>query len=228
MMSDLFDFIVKYSGAFSVVFSAIVTVSTIVYSCLTYKLFAETKKMRMVQTEPKIEITIKSADIAIHMVRLHVKNIGLGPAINVKFNPKVIRGGEVAQSLLDELTMINFFNTGFNYFGPSQERYSSYADMTTGYDGKIESVLAFDISYESTTGVKYQESSTIDMSELKGAYRLGTPNLYSIAKSIEKIQHDVSHITSGSKKIGVQIYTAKDRRKEQEKHRELIKNTVKK
>lgn len=98
--------------------------------------------------------------------------------------------------------------------------------MTQGHDGKIESVLAIEISYGSTTGVKYKEQAIIDMSELKGEYQLGTPNLYSIAKSLEKIQKDISHITSGYKKIGAQIYTAEDRQKEQEERRAFIEEAT--
>lgn len=48
--------------------------------------------MRQVQTEPKIEITARSMEFAIHILRLHVRNIGLGPALNVKFKPRVVEG----------------------------------------------------------------------------------------------------------------------------------------
>ena len=224
--SEILDFLNKNSGALTVLFTAVVTISTVIYSILTGKLVSETKRMRQVQTEPKIEVTIKSFDFAIHIVRLHVRNIGLGPAINVKFDPKVLSGGPAAQELLDEFTQSNFLKTGLNYFGPGQERYSHYTQMTQGHDGKIESVLAIDISYESTTGVKYKEQAMIDMSELKGEYQLGTPNLYSIAKSLEKMQQDISHITSGYKKIGAQIYTAEDRQKEQEERRAFIEEAT--
>lgn len=44
--------------------------------------------MRQVQTEPKIEILLQSLDIAVHIVCLHIRSIGLGPAINIKFTPK--------------------------------------------------------------------------------------------------------------------------------------------
>lgn len=102
------------------------------------------------------------------------------------------------------------------YFGPGQERYSHYTQLTQQYNEKIESVLAIEISYQSTTGVKYIEQSIIDMSELKGAYQLGTPNLYSMAKSLEKIQKDISKIASEHKKISAHIYTAKDRQIEKD------------
>lgn len=216
--SEILNFLNENSGALTVLFTAVVTISTVIYSVLTGKLVSETKRMRQVQTEPKIEVTIKSFDFAIHIVRLHVRNIGLGPAINVRFDPKVLSGGQAAKDLLNEFTQSNFFKIGLNYFGPGQERYSHYTQMTQGHHGKIESVLAIEISYESTTGVKYKEQATIDMSELKGEYQLGTPNLYSIAKSLEKIQNDISHITSGYKKSSAQIYTAEDRQKEEERH----------
>ena len=214
--SEVLDFLNKNSGALTVLFTAVVTISTVVYSILTGKLVSETTKMRQVQTEPKIEITIKPFDFAINIVRLHVRNIGLGPVINVTFNMKVISGGEIAQALIDEFSKANFLQIGLKYFGPAQERYSHYTQLTQQYNEKIESIIVIEISYQSTTGVKYIEQSIVDMSELKGAYQLGTPNLYSMAKSLEKIQKDISHIVSGHKKISAQIYTAEDRQKEEE------------
>lgn len=226
-ISEVLEYLNKNSGALTVLFTAVVTVSTVAYAVLTSILVSETKRMRQVQTEPKIEVTIKSFDFAVHIVRIHVRNIGLGPAINVRFTSRVLSGGEAAQALLEEFTKTNFFKIGLKYFGPGQERYSHYTQMTEGHDGKIESVLAIDLAYESTTGVKYKEQATIDMSELKGEYQLGTPNLYAIAKSLEKIQGDFAHITSGFKKIGTNVYTAEDRAKEHEKQRAFIEEAKK-
>lgn len=65
--SEVLDFLNKNSGALTVLFTAVVTISTVIYSVLTGKLVSETKRMRRVQTEPKIEVTIKSFDFAIHI-----------------------------------------------------------------------------------------------------------------------------------------------------------------
>lgn len=92
-MAEIFDFLNGNSGALTVIFTAVVTISTVVYACLTYVLVKETRLMRQVQTEPKIEITARSMEFAIHILRLHVRNIGLGPALNVKFKPRVVEGG---------------------------------------------------------------------------------------------------------------------------------------
>jgi hypothetical protein len=221
-ISEIIEFLNKNSGALSVIFSAVVTFATLAYSILTAKLVSETIKMRQIQTEPKIEITIKNFDFAINIVRLQVRNIGLGPALNIKFKPEVQSGGDAAQSLLQEFTQTNFFKIGLNYFGPGQEIHSSYTQISENYQAKVESVLLFNLEYESTTGVKYHDKAIIDMSELIGISQLGIPNLYSIAKSLEKIKEDFSHVTSGFRKINTNIFTSEDREKEQREQEEYF------
>ena len=216
MLSELIDYLNKNSGALTVVFTGVVTISTVAYALLTWKLVSETRKMRQVQTEPRIEIALKSLDFAINIARLHVRNIGLGPAINVKFGPRVVAGGDAARVLLEEFTRTNFFKVGLKYLGPSQELHSGYTQMIHDTEAKVQSVLVFDLEYKGATGKKYKDQITIDMSEQKGAYQLGTPNLYSIAQSLKKIQEEFSHVISGFKKINADIYTAEDRAREDE------------
>lgn len=213
-MSEVLDFLNKNSGALTVIFTGVVTLATAVYAVLTWLLVNETRLMRQVHTEPKLEITARSLDIAIHIVRLHIRNIGLGPALNVKFSPRVIAGGESAQNLLAEFTETNFFSVGLAYFGPGQKRTSHYTQMTEDHDGKIASVLAFDVAYESVTGKRYKEALTIDMSEQKGSYQLGKPHIYAIVQSLEKIKKDIHHITTGFKRVRADVYTREDRKAE--------------
>lgn len=218
-MTEILDYLNKNSGAFTVIFTAVVTAATAVYALLTYVLVKETRLMRQVQTEPKIEITAKSLDVAIHILRLHIRNIGLGPALNVRFTPKVVTGDTSAKDLISEFTETNFFKVGLSYFGPGQERLSGYTALTQNHEGKIASVIAFDVEYESTTGKKYKETILIDMSEHKGAYQLGKLHMYSIAQSLEKLQKDVGHIVSGFKRIRTDVFTAEDREVEAEEWR---------
>lgn len=216
MLSELIGYLNRNSGALMVVFSGVVTISTVAYALLTWKLVSETRKMRQVQTEPRIEIVLKSLDFAINIARLHVRNIGLGPAINVNFVPRIVTGGDEAKALLEEFTRTNFFKVGLKYLGPGQELHSGYTQMSHNTEAKIESVFVFDLEYQGATGKKYKDHITIDISEHKGAYQLGTPNLYSIAQSLKKIQEEFSHVISGFKKINADIYTTEDRMKEDE------------
>jgi len=213
---DFLNFLKENSAALTVLFAGAVTIATVVYAVLTWKLVSETRLMRRVQTDPRIEITINSLDIAIHLVRLRIRNIGQGPALGLKFSPRVIAGAESAQALLDDFTDINYFQTGISYFGPGEERFSSYTEMVKDHDGKIASVIAFDLEYKGASGSKHSESVVIDMAEYKGTYRLGKPHLYSIAQSLEKLQEDVGHITSGFKRLRADVYSQADRDLERE------------
>jgi hypothetical protein len=180
-LADILNFLKQNSEALTVIFTAVVTLSTLVYAILTAFLVSETRKMREVQTEPKIHITIDSFDCAIYIVRLNIQNIGLGAASELQFYPSVISGGESAEKLLREFTKSNFFNTGLRHFGPGQNIYSSYSLTTEDYEGKSSSILSFKLNYKGATGKKYNEEIILDMSELKGRQQLGKPNLYAIA-----------------------------------------------
>ncbi|RQM70880.1 hypothetical protein [Aeromonas hydrophila] len=216
-MAEILDLLKQNSDALTVIFTAVVTLSTVVYAILTGILVSETRKMREVQTEPKIHITIDSFDFAIHIIRLNIQNIGLGPASELKFEPAVIEGGASAENLLGEFTKSNFFKTGLRHFGPGHNIYSSYTQTTEDFEGKSSSILSFKLSYKSATGKKYTDEIILDMSELKGRYQLGRPNLYEIAKSMEKIQKDIGNIASGFKRLKIDVYSSEDRQVEKEK-----------
>jgi len=196
MLAQAIAFLNSNSGALTVIFTAVVTISTVAYAILTWSLVSETKKMREAQTEPRIEITLKPLDFAINIVQLRIRNIGLGPARNVKFTSNVASGGEGAEKLLGEFNKASFLKTGLKYLGPGQEMHSGYTQITKDFDAKIASVLTYGIEYESVTGKKYRDQTTIDVGELKGMNQLGKPNLHSIAQSIEAIQKEFSHVVS--------------------------------
>ena len=215
-MTEILNFLKEYSDALTVIFTAVVTLSTVVYAILTGVLVSETRKMREVQTEPKIHITIDSFEFAIHIIRLNIQNIGLSPASDLQFEPSVIEGGESAKKLLAEFTESNFFKTGIRHFGPGQNIYSTYTQTTVDFEGKSSSILSFKLSYKSATGKKYTEEIILDMSELKGRYQLGKPSLYAIAQNLENIQKDIHHIVSGFKRVKTDVYSSEDRKVERQ------------
>lgn len=209
-----------------VIFTAVVTLSTVVYAILTAMLAVETKKMRQVQTEPKIEVVLRPREEIINIVNIYIKNIGLGPAYDLKFDIKAEQGGEGAKRLIEDFTRCNFFRTGLKYIGPGQEIASDYSQLTEMFDQKIESVLNVTILYKSVTKKCYQEKFRIDFSEFKGRSQLGKPHLYSIAQSFEKLQKDIGHLVSGFKHIQADIHTFEDRervRKEREEQLEQMR-----
>jgi len=226
--AEIIKFLNDNAGALSVLFTAVVTVSTVVYAVLTAILVSETRRMRKVQTEPMIEVVPSDFDFAIHFLRLRIKNIGLGPAKNVRFSTEVVAGGESAKKLLDEFTSSNFFDTGLKYFGPGQEMFSHYTQMNEDFEGKVESVLAVGVEYESLTGKKYKDNITIDLSEMRGRYQLGKPNAYAIATSLEKIERHFSQISTGFHRLKVDVFDREDREEDRKRTERQIEEFKKK
>ncbi|MGZ7180283.1 MAG: hypothetical protein ACXVIB_05720, partial [Halobacteriota archaeon] len=73
------------SGAITVVFSGLVAISTVAYAILTWRLVSETKRMREVQTEPNISISIQQAGRWGNELEMIIQNIGSGEAFDVTF-----------------------------------------------------------------------------------------------------------------------------------------------
>ena len=221
-MDTLFKFLTENSGALSILFSAAVTVATVVYAILTWKLVTETRLLREAQTEPRIEISAQPFETAFNLLRLQVRNTGLGPAQRLRFRIKVIEGGEPAQRMLVELTNPNFFAKGLEYFGPGQERFSAFTNMAVDFNAKVAAVFEVTMRYEGATGKRYEASTIIDMAEWKGAQQLGTPSLYKIANSIDKLQRDIGHLTLGFRRLKVDAYTQDDRDQENDELRQRL------
>jgi len=221
-VSEIIDFLNKNAGTLNVIFTGVVTVATAVYAALTWKLVNETRLMREVQTEPKLAVTLHSIDEAIHIVRLHFRNVGQGPALAVKFSARVEVGNEVSSALLDEFIKPNFFKTGLAYLGPGQERLSMYTQLNENHDAKLSTVLAFDVECTSVTGKKYKDTLVVDMSEYKGTHQLGKPHMYAIAQSLEKLQKDVYRLIGGSKRLKADVYSAEDRARERAEFDERV------
>jgi hypothetical protein len=214
----MLNFLNQNSGALIVIFTAVVTFSTVIYALLTAMLVTETRRMRQAQTEPKVQIIVKQWDQWINIV-------GLGPAYDISFNVSADAGGEGAEKLITDFTKANFFRIGLKYLGPGQELVPGYSQMTKDFEKKIESILVFTVQYQDATGKKYQESFRIDFSEFKGTTRIGKPHLYAIAENLEKIEKDISNIATGFKRIQVDIYNNDDRKEEQKEWDEESKES---
>ena len=176
--------------------------------------------MRQVQTEPKIEVTVKSREEWISFLHAYVRNIGLGPAYDITFHIAAETESEGARALIEDFTKANFFQTGLKYLGPGQEAVSGYTRTTEKFEEKIVSILIFTVCYRGATGQSYQEKFRIDFSEFKGQRQLGKPHLYAIAQSLEKIQTDIHNLATGFHRIKADVYNREDRELEREEWEE--------
>ena len=104
------------------------------------------------------------------------------------------------------------------------------AAFTQGFEKKIKAILNVELSYRSSTGRKYSDKYSIDMSQFEGAGGLGTPHLYSIAQSLKKLQEDFHRISSGFNKLKVETYSHEDRERAraewEEQRNEMLQNRL--
>ena len=193
----LLEFLNQNSGAFAVVFSAVVAFATVVYAILTWRLVSETRKMREAQTEPKISATIQPREEWINFIDMVIQNIGLGPAYNIKFDVKpdfeYVKG-----SFLSEL---GFMKNGLRYLAPNQKLQFFLTSMTENFEEKTKKPFEIKVTYRNSMGKKYEDVYVIDFSQLIGLRQLGEPSLYKIAKNIEKIQRDLHDLSTHIMKV---------------------------
>jgi len=221
-MQEMINSINSNYGIISLLFSLVVMISTVVYALLTAILVNETKKMREVQTEPKIQIVLESFEFAVNFLKLNIKNIGNGPAVNVQFKSSIENGGITGEKILKDFSSVKAFSEGISYLGPNQSFNSHYTKYSSEAENYLNTVLKIETTYQSLTRKKYKETIYIRFNELEGLYQFGKPNMYSIAKSLEKIEHDINWITTGFKKIKVDIYDSDDRDEEMKEYEERI------
>jgi hypothetical protein len=225
-MDCFIKFLNANNGLFSLVFSFFVMISTVTYAILTYVLVKETRKMREIQTEPRIQIVLETFESNVNSIKLNIKNIGQGPAMNIIFKPSVINGNGEGENIIKRFTTVSAFSSGLKYLGPSQSFDTNYYNVITGGIKKeilFGIVLNIEVKYRSITKKKYTENIIINFNELEGSYSLGKPNLFSIAQSLEKIENILYNITSGFIKMKIDTYNSVDREIEKNRIDEMYK-----
>lgn len=227
VMTELLAFLDAHSGALLALFSAVVMVATVVYAILTAALVRETRRMREVQTEPRIEVVAEPKEEYISIITLLVRNIGAGPAYDVRFSIRGESASEGEAALIADFTRSRFLLTGLKYLGPGQHIRSSYTQMNKDHDKKMSARLLVTVEYSSALGRSYRDVLSIDFEEFKGYGRVGKPHLYAIAQSLAMIDRHVGWLATGFKKLGVNVYSAKDREQERQEMEEIMEEVRK-
>lgn len=201
-----------------IVFTAVVPVSTVFYAVLTWRLVVETRRMREVQTEPRVSVRLELATHVGHGgIELVVRNEGQGPAQNIQFNFQgdptyFIDHGQ--QQPTDQIPVIK---NGLPYLGPNQEfRILLGWLFGESFERASQGPWTFHIDYENQLGKPLNCGYTLDFSQFSGLIVGGGPPLVKIEKHLEAIQKDLSHLTTGFRKLHVLTQTKEESRKEME------------
>ena len=219
-MGDLIAFVNANSGALNLLFAVVVAAATVVYAWLTAKLVAETRRLRQVQTEPHIEVFYRPRDEWISLLDVVAKNIGNGPAYDLKFTWEATASNKGSDNLLARLQELKGFSSGIAYLGPSQEFFSFWTQMTEDFEDKVATQIRVRSTCRGVTGVVYDRQHLLDLSELKGISRIGEPPLLKMAKCLEAMQKDLHHVATGFNRPNVDVFTHEDRERERQEREE--------
>ena len=209
------------AGAIQVIFSALVTLATLVYAGLTWSLVSETRRMRRAQTDAKMTIGLDVREEAINLVELFVRNEGVGPAYDVRFSVEMVGSGGHAE-ILDSILSLGFIDQGLAYFSPGQEIRSFLTSMAIEFEAKIATKIRVAITYSTASGERTKDEYVLDLAVFKGRHQLGEPDLHSVAKSLKSLAKDVDHLASGWKKLQVITQDKAEYRQEQEETIEAL------
>jgi hypothetical protein len=195
-------------------FSGLVALSTLVYAVLTWKLVTETRRMREAQTEPKVSVFVELNDHVSRGVDLVIRNVGQGPAFDIRFafqgDPAVFAD----DCPLDQLPIIK---NGLSYLAPNQTfRFMLGVLVGQYFERAMRSSWSFDVTYGNEAGRSRRDSYTVDFSQFAQLYVGGRAPLHRIERHLEALQRDVHHLTTGFSQLRVITQTAQEARREME------------
>ncbi len=185
--------IIEWLNANSGVIIAIATVVLVgitgIYVYLTWRLLKA-------NNTPEIAVSLRPHEISVNLVMLCIENIGTGSAHDVQFttDPAVIPCLDIP------FEKIGFLKSGIAYFEPGRKIEQFLVSVIGKFEELKETQLKITVTYKDSTNYKRERTFVLDFEESVGFSQIGSPPLYEIAKTIKKIQEDLHHITTGSRK----------------------------
>ena len=175
----------------TLVFSGLVTLSTIVYAILTWMLVGETKTLRKSETEPALAVYLNVSDRWINALDIIVENCGKGMAKEIRweFSPT--------------LDNINKENLGIRHvrlfenlpqLAPSQKIKCFFGLASELFADPVLPIIEVKAFYKSDNNEEIVSSFLLDASQFYGIRSLGEDPVESSAKSIKKISEALSAI----------------------------------
>ena len=189
-----------------VIFTGVVALSTVVYAVLTWRLVTETRRMREVQTEPRVSIRIEADRTGFLGYDLIIQNEGQGVAKNVRFefegDPSYFRNSWVNRRppAVNDLPIVK---NGLDYLEPNQlYRFPLGTVSSEEFERAIEAPWTFRTHYESLYGKRKSDTYVMDFSQFIGMF-FESNYLKEIAEEMKAVREDLHRLTEGHARVQV-------------------------
>lgn len=186
----MLNFINNYSTVITLIFSFLVTISTIVYACLTKELVKETIKMRRRQSDPNLLLNITHDENDPFIILIILSNIGGSIARNISFN--VLKEPNLKKD--KKLSTYHFITNGIDSIAPNTKiKTMLYSSIDEGVN-MVEELIELQINYEDINGNKYSENCIFDLSYLKDFVIIKNDPLNKINSTLNEINKKIKKI----------------------------------
>ena len=206
-----------------IVFTGVVAGATAAYALLTSRLVSETRKLREVQSNPRISIRVETDHTGHPGYELVIENNGHGAAKNVQFefdgDPSYFCSGWVHghPPAIDELPIIK---NGLDYLEPNQAYKFPLGTVSSDeYERATETPWTFRTQYESLYGKSRTDIYIVDFSQFRGMF-FESNHLNEIAGHMKSVRQDLHRLTEEYAKVQTVTQTRDEydqRRKERQK-----------
>lgn len=191
----------------SICITGILAITTIVYARITARMLDETRKLRELQTEPNVFITVEPIERARSLLNLVIQNIGQGEARDLRFrvDPDIVLP---TNNLLSE---VNFMRQGFSRLAPKQrfEFLIANAIRVTKQEAKILHKIT--VSYKDKNEKTYEATYLLDFTEYFGMPYIEKDPYKGIIEGLKTIHEDIERVSrSSGSKLWVVAYTKQE------------------
>ena len=203
------------AGVLGLLFSLVVTISTVAYVTLTRSLVRETKEMRKAGTDPDIAIYIQQQERWINLLDLVIRNLGNGPAYDISFNVEQTAPIRTEHNL----SKIAALRRGIKYMAPGHDIRFYFGSAVDLLKEPIVGPILFSVTYYSRDRVRKSEIFTVNITDFEGMTKVGRPPLYEIADGLKSISEDLHHAVGSEFRIKIDVKS--NRQVEQDSERFL-------
>lgn len=182
------------SETLQLLFSGVVSISTIVYSVLTWKLVSETRKMREFQITPDINIYFERSEADASFTHIVFKNSGQGYAQHIKF--EILKNFEHYDNDVWNLKNKGIIQNGIDRLYSNQSFKYYFTDLSQNNKEKISDNMEIRTTYYDLNEKKYSKIVTLSLLELSGIGILNPPDNY-----IGRISFELTEIKKLLRKV---------------------------
>lgn len=170
-----------------VILSIVLGLCTLAYTIINYLMLRESEKQRKLKSSPNIVAYLKSTE-DYNSLRLYIKNVGEGVALNVKAN--VLKDYNRFGKATCKLSETGLFKYGLNILPPG-EHFSYYLDAWSNIkESDIENMyIDIEISCKGFSDEKFTNSFKLDFAQVCSQGYTNPPETHvgKIAHYLEKI-----------------------------------------